>query len=84
MVIFDNAQALDQIRSVIAEMKKQLIIESDGKDKGNLQNVKNVRLVTQMFNLHTVFMLIEYMIKLPQENSIPGIVLYSIRTKATV
>ena len=33
---------------------------------------------------YTVFMLIERMIQLPQENSIPGIFLYSIRTEVTV
>lgn len=48
MVIFDKARALDQIRSVLAEMKKkkQQFKESDSKDKGNLQNV---RLVTEFF-----------------------------------
>ena len=49
-VIFDKAQALDQIYSVLAEMKKkkQQFKESESKDKGNFQNVRHYQ---QFFSL---------------------------------
>ena len=48
MVIFDKARALDQIRSVLAEMKKkrQQFTENDSKDKEKSQNVRHYISVT--------------------------------------
>ena len=56
MVIFDKARALDQIRSVLAEMKKkkQQFKESDSIEKGKLQNVR-LSVVTMIFtSMHTL------------------------------
>lgn len=46
MVIFDKARALDQIRSVLTEMKKkkQQFKESDSKDKRKSLNVRHCKL----------------------------------------